>query len=141
MAWGLVKQLAGKKKFLGKVFTIDNYLDGLDGSLVHYREEESTNVIAFKLDKAFCIDVDAWAFADRQGAKFLCAYLLDKQAFVYVPADIVNASPIRILKASEGPQRRVEGKHLTVWRKAPRPPGVPFIPDADCIDLAVWARG
>lgn len=139
--FGVVKTVGGRRKFLGKTFTITSYRPEIDGQYVHYREEESKNVIAYKLDNTFCVDVDAWSFAVAQGATLLTAYLTDKEAFVYVPAAVVNASPIRILKASEGPQYRVDGAELVVWRKAPKPPGIPFIPDADCIDLDQWARG
>lgn len=138
--FGVIKQVGGRTKFLGKTFTIENYLDELNGQYVHYREEESSNIIAFRLDNAFCVDVDAWDFAVAQGATFLTAYLVDKKRFAWVSGTIVSSSPIRILRADEGPQYRVPGKEIFSV-KASKPGNVPFIPDADCIDLDQWARG
>jgi hypothetical protein len=140
MIYGLVKQLGGKKKFLGKIFRIGRYHEKFGECLIHYREEESEHIIAWSQDKAFCIDEDAWDFCRDQGVEFMTAYLVDKGKFVFVPADIVTNSPCNVMKSSEGRQYRVSPEHIEVFKER-KPSGVPFIDDADCIDLDKWARG
>jgi hypothetical protein len=137
--YGLVKRLGGKKKFLGKIFRIGRYHVNFGNCLIHYREELSEHLIAWTQDKAFSIDKDAWDFSVEHGVEFLTAYALDKGKFIFVPADIVTNSPCNIMKASEGNQYRVEPEHIAMFKATK--PRAPFIDDADCIDLDIWARG
>lgn len=140
--YGMTKIFNGAKKFLGKTFTPQNFMDGIDGHVVHYREEYYQHLFAYRLDDALCIDQDAWNFAVAQGAAFLTAWIRDKEAFAFVEAAVVNNSPIRNM--GEGWQYRVPISRVSFWKKkngACKPPNIPFIDDADCYDLDMWRDG
>jgi hypothetical protein len=139
MPFGIKKFIGGREKFLGKTFIPENFMRGLDGCVIHYREGAYKHFFAYAQGNAFCIDEDAWDFAVAQGAQWLAAWITDREMFVFVDAATVNVSDV--VNMGEGRQYRVVNAEVSCWTRAEgarRPPRIPHIPDEEVIDLDVW---
>jgi hypothetical protein len=123
--------------FVGKCAILVGYLPELNGSIIHYREEEGQNVRAWRLDDAFSLDVTAWECARHYGAMWMTVYIDEDETFYYAPRHVVDRSPRETLHEFDGEQIRVPWGAMAVRRGFA--PTLPYIRDPDCIILNDWA--